>query len=654
LSSVVLLRRRELWLFLGVGAFFAVAGEVLLTFLVRCGFDAALANVVQIVVTLQLSFLVHDVLTWRVRTRGLQVGRWRRWRRFQLARGASALLSGIAFPFLAPVIGTAHAYWTLLITGTVVNFCTDRFWSFASAVTASGALQRSAAEGAMRLRHRRPTAGWIRITRVAAVLLIASAVAARFLEAFIVVVSVMMLAVAVTTLTFQLYKWWRPEHNDPDRYGQPDEPALPGVILVPMRHEEAVAGHTLDRLANLDHPDYWVVPIIDHRDDTVTAQIAHAKAARYPGRVLVAPYPEDSEVHNKPIGLNAAVRMLHELGIDYEWIGIADAEDLFHPHLLRMVDYRFRKTGAGIVQCGVQLMNFSSHSRAVPLRAGRLARARRWWRANTTGWWRAANVLEYYKWFQSRLKLQAAMRVMPLGGNTVFFRRHFLEVLRDRYGACWDEDSLTEDCKIGIVASVLGFAVDVVYIDELVTREETPETLRGLIRQRVRWMQGFIQVFAEREWLALPTLWQKILAVYVLGFQFFQAFTVVFAPVALYLALGYKTSIVVALLATAPLGITVLTVTLDVLMLHQFGVTFRQKVRLRDYAGVVLGGYLYQVVLSVAAIRATLRHLTGRTNWVKTTHAGAHLDVPREAGSAARATLQRGAPATVRPREAAR
>ncbi len=41
--------------------------------------------------------------------------------------------------------------------------------------------------------------------------------------------------------------------------------------------------------------------------------------------------------------------MLHDLEIPYEWVGIADAEDVFHPDLLRMVDHRFRTTGAGIV-----------------------------------------------------------------------------------------------------------------------------------------------------------------------------------------------------------------------------------------------------------------------------------------------------------------
>jgi cellulose synthase/poly-beta-1,6-N-acetylglucosamine synthase-like glycosyltransferase len=461
---------------------------------------------------------------------------------------------------------------------------------------------------------------------VAAGIGVATALALLWLDAFLVVVSLAMVTVAVTTLAFQLYKWWRPEHNDPHRYGDPDPPRLPGVILVPMRHEEAVAGRTLERLATLGHPDYRVVPIIDHPDDPGTAAIAHAAARRHPGRVLVCRYPEDTDVHNKPVGLNAAMRMIHRQGIPYEWVGVADAEDLFHPGLLAMVDHRFRSTGAGIVQCGVQLMNFSSDPSAVPLPAGRLPRARRWCSAHASAWWRAANVLEYFKWFQSRLKLQAATRVMPLGGNSVFFRRPFLEALHARYGTWWDEDCLTEDCKIGIMASVLGYHVDVVYVDDLVTREETPETLRAFVRQRVRWMQGFVQVFGEGEWLRLPTLTMRVLAVYVLGFQFFQAFTAVLAPVALLLALTHKAPIAVALLSTVPLALGLLAVLLDVLLLHQFGRAFAERVRWRDHVGLVAGAYPYQVVLSVAAAWAIVRHVLGRTDWVKTAHRGAHLD----------------------------
>ena len=614
--------RRDIPLFLLVGATVGIAGHQVLLALLGLGVITAVANTVQAVLTLQLNFVGNSLITWRQRTSESEVPVRVRWLRFQVARLASLLLSVAMFPVLAPLIGTSPAYWSLLAAGAAANFCLDRYWSFRP----DRRRPAHAAAGLARPAHPRWIVAGIVGTAAAAFLL-----ALMWLDVFLVAVSVFMVVVATTTLVFQLYKWWRPEHNDPHRYGTPGSPELPGAILVPMRDEEAVAGPTLRRLSNLDHPRYWVVPIVDHEDDMATARIAHAAARQAPERVLVCPYPEDTEVHNKPIGLNRAVRMLHDLEIPYEWVGIADAEDVFHPDLLRMVDHRFRTTGAGIVQCGVQLMNATTDPTSLPLPAGPLGRARRWWRAHASGWWRAANVLEYFKWFQSRLKLQAAAGVMPLGGNTVFFRREFLEALRTRYGRYWDEHCLTEDCKIGMIASVLGYQVDVVYVDELVTREETPETLRGFLRQRVRWMQGFIQVFAEREWAQLPTLGKRVLALYVLGFQFLQALAGLLAPVGLALALMHKAPVAITLLATVPLAISLLSVLLDMLMLGQFGRTFRIRIRLRDQVGLVLGAYPFQLVLSAAAVWATVRFALGRNNWVKTTHRGAHLE-PAEVG----------------------
>jgi glycosyltransferase XagB len=619
---------REKWLFTVVGASVAGLGHVMLKLLIAAGLAAALANVVQAITTLQVNFVANRYLTWRDRMAGSRVGLRRPWLRFQVARGAGLLLTVVLFPITAPRTGTTVAYWSLLVAGTVANFLTDKYWSFSPDAPARGRLRAAGMEAAppdAPARERR-AAGPRRLLVLALVTAVALGLAAWFLNWFILIGSLLMVLIATTTVAFQLYKWWRPELGDPQRYGRPDGPRLPGVILVPMRHEEAVAGRTLDRLARLDHPDYWVVPIIDHPDDPGTARIGHAKAREHPGKVLVCPYPEDTDTHNKPIGLNAAVRMLDQLGIPYEWVGIADAEDLFHPDLLRLVDYRFRVTGAGVVQCGVQLMNFGSDPRSLPLPAGRLPSLRRWWKAHASAWWRVSNVLEYFKWFQSRLKFQAAAGVMPLGGNTVFFRRQLLEALRQRDGTYWDERCLTEDCKIGITASVLGFKVDVVFVDELVTREETPPSLAAFIRQRVRWMQGFIHVFTEWEWLRLPTPTQRVLGGWVLGFQFFQAFSGVLAPAGLALALLHKTPVLLTLVATIPLALGVLNVILDMVLLSLFGRTFGQRVRLRDYAFLAVGAYPFQVVLSMAALWAVTRFALGRNDWVKTQHQGRHLD----------------------------
>ena len=50
----------------------------------------------------------------------------------------------------------------------------------------------------------------------------------------------------------------------------------------------------------------------------------------------------------------------------------------------------------------------------------------------------------------------------------------------------------------------------------MVTREETPDTLVGLLKQRTRWNQGFLQVLRKGDWRRLPDPRQRLLARYTL------------------------------------------------------------------------------------------------------------------------------------------
>lgn len=291
-------RWREPALFIVVGGSVAVFGHLILLGLIGVGWPAALANTAQAIITLELNFIGNYALTWRGLPRRAGFA-WAAWRRFHVARGTGAVLTIATFPLLAALIGSSWAYWTLLGTAAVANFIVDKHWSFAGTRT-------------------RPA---VRVAVVVGASVAGVILAALALDPFIVVVSVFMLVVTVTTLAFQLYKWWQPETTMPITM-RSGSAAAAGCDSGADAPGEAVAGHTLDRLANLNHPEYWVMPIIDHPDDPGTARIAHAKAREYPDRVLVCPYPEENPVHNKPIGLNAAVDLLLELGIEFEWIGI--------------------------------------------------------------------------------------------------------------------------------------------------------------------------------------------------------------------------------------------------------------------------------------------------------------------------------------------
>ena len=408
-------------------------------------------------------------------------------------------------------------------------------------------------------------------------------------------VSLVLTTVAFTTLAWMLHAWRTPAHLTATRFGGRRREGTPMrfTLLVPGRHEEEVMGDTLDTLAAIDYADLEILAIVGD-DDEGTAAVARAAARRHPGRVRVV--VDDSVPKNKPKALNTALR---EATGDV--VGVFDAEDEVHPHLLAHIDARFHETGADIVQGGVQLMNVH------------------------TTWWSMRNCLEYYFWFRSRLHFHAGQRFIPLGGNTVFVRT---ELLREVDG--WDPECLAEDCEIGVRLSTRGATVAVAYDPELVTREETPGTLRSLVKQRTRWNQGFLQVLAKGVWKQLPTRRQRLLARYTLSMSFLQAFTGLMIPVSIGLILWAKVPTWVSLVTFLPLVPTLVTIAVEAAGLSEFGRAYDVKVRVRDYVVLVLGTFPYQVILAGAAVRAVWREKRGERGWEKTEHSNLHRPVTQE------------------------
>ncbi|OMH33245.1 glycosyl transferase [Tersicoccus sp. Bi-70] len=404
----------------------------------------------------------------------------------------------------------------------------------------------------------------------------------------LILVSVALTAVALTTLWWMLHAWWSRDNLTRSQFAvRPIAPAHRFSLLVPARHEEEVLGQTLDRLTEQDHPDVEIIAIVGH-DDPGTERVAREAAARHPD--LISVVVDHSVPKNKPKALNTA--LAHTTG---DIVGVFDAEDEVHPHLLRLVDSRFSETGAAVVQGGVQLMNFRS------------------------SWWALRNVLEYYFWFRSRLHFHANANFIPLGGNTVFVRRDWLD-----YSDGWDAECLAEDCELGVRLSSAGAKVAVAYSPEVVTREETPGSLLSLFKQRTRWNQGFLQVLRKGEWRKLPLRSQRAFARYMLAMPFLQAFAGVLIPVSLLLMAVAKVPAWVAMISFLPLAPTLITVAVEVAALHEFGHLYGNRARIRDYARLLLGTVPFQIFLAAAAVRSVVRQLRGDHSWEKTEHTGAH------------------------------
>jgi cellulose synthase/poly-beta-1,6-N-acetylglucosamine synthase-like glycosyltransferase len=402
--------------------------------------------------------------------------------------------------------------------------------------------------------------------------------------------SLALTAVAATTLWWMLHAWRTPASLAATGFATSDSPPEHSFsLIVPARHEQAVLGATLERLAASHHPSFEVLAVVGD-DDPDTRAVAEETAARHPDRIRVL--VDESQPKNKPKALNTALPACRGTVT-----AVFDAEDEVHPELLRHVDARFTDTGAEVVQGGVQLMNYHSN------------------------WYSVRNVLEYYFWFRSRLHFHARKRFIPLGGNTVFVRT---DVLR-RVGG-WDPECLAEDCELGIRLSSLGATVAVAYDPLLVTREETPATLRALLKQRTRWDQGFLQVLRKGEWRRLPTRRQRLLARYTLAMPFLQAFTAVLVPVSLATMILLDLPVLAALLTFVPLVPTLAAVAVEAAALGEFCRSYGRRATPLDYLRLLLGTFPYHLLLGAAALRAVLRERRGERGWEKTAHVGAHRE----------------------------
>src|SRR5215204_2206197 len=140
-------------------------------------------------------------------------------------------------------------------------------------------------------------------------------------------VCALMLVVAMTTLVWMLEAWRTPGSLDGTRFDEgpvalPELASAPGrlrfSLIVPARHEEAVLGSTLERLAATTHPNGEVIVVVGD-DDPATAAIAEQAALAHPWMRVVV---DDSRQKNKPKALNAALPQCTG-----DVVGVFDAED---------------------------------------------------------------------------------------------------------------------------------------------------------------------------------------------------------------------------------------------------------------------------------------------------------------------------------------
>lgn len=413
---------------------------------------------------------------------------------------------------------------------------------------------------------------------------------AELASAFVVLIALALFAIALSTLYLNTYAWWDPKTQVSTSYsGLQETETCSFSLIMPCRNErEDVMRATLTALLRQTHSHKEVIISVGH-DDPETVQTAHKLASEFPDLVSVS--VEVGEVKNKPRQLNKALTMCRN-----SVVGVFDAESIAAEALLAHIDSVFWTRNADVVQGAVQLINYRDT------------------------WYSLRNCLEYFTWFRSRLHAHSRQGFLPLGGNTVFIKRDLLNEVGG-----WDGNCLAEDCDLGVRLSTLGRKIIVAYSPELVTREETPDTLSALVRQRTRWALGFMQVLAKEDWKKLPTRKMRAIAWWTLMQQHFTAFAGLCIPIAIAAAVWGGFPLVVTLVTFLPLIPTLATIAFDICMLQEFGKDHKFAITWYDYFRLVVGTPCYQLVLAFSALRALFKFLRRDFRWEKTDHSGAHL-----------------------------
>ena len=412
-------------------------------------------------------------------------------------------------------------------------------------------------------------------------------------EVFLILCLVLLVPQGTFTLFWMLYAW-----NDPNKAAQGESPRdylapyYAFTALVPARHEEKVIKDTIYAINAIDYPSHLkeiLVPVRDEDDEGTITKVKEAIAELGDANIRLITFKDGPK--NKPNGLNHGLRVATK-----DVVCIFDAEDEPHPAIYDIVNTVMLRDDADVVQSGVQLMNIDST------------------------WFSALNCLEYFFWFKSGLRFFTdLLHVTPLGGNTVFFKRTWL----NRIGG-WDDRLLTEDADIGIRMVLQGAKLRIVYDAQHVTQEETPATVEQFIKQRTRWSQGFFEILFKFGWWRLAQLRQRLGAMFILMNPFFQASMIFYLPLGLYILLTQQVSVALAVLSYIPLAMLLIQLLVNLAGIKAFAAAYNKSLPRLFALKMVAGYYPYQLMLAVASFRAVYRYVKGHHSWEKTTHSNLH------------------------------
>ncbi|MGJ5180139.1 glycosyltransferase family 2 protein [Bradyrhizobium oligotrophicum] len=370
------------------------------------------------------------------------------------------------------------------------------------------------------------------------------------------------------------------------------------TVLVPMYKEPAMLPMLAQALRDLDYPlGKLDIKLVLEASDRETIEVASRLGLEGMFEIIRVP---PSHPQTKPKACNFALQFARG-----EFLVIYDAEDRPEPDQLRKVVATFRKSSANTacLQCSLSYFNSSEN------------------------WLTRMFTLDYGLWFDQMLPGLDRLRIpIPLGGTSNHFR---IDVLRELHG--WDPFNVTEDADLGVRLTQKGYRVGIV---DSTTFEEASCHAGNWIRQRSRWMKGYMQTLLVHTRSPLRFM-HKIGPLGFLGFVVFIGGTVLSGllnPVFWLLYLAWLIAAISGLEAVFPEPLLFLSLfnllagNGALMFLNMLAPIRRGWLNLIPYSLTAFG---YWVILSIATYRGLWQLLRNPFYWEKTHH-GVSKHVVRE------------------------
>lgn len=239
-----------------------------------------------------------------------------------------------------------------------------------------------------------------------------------------------------------------------------DEKDLPVyTILVPVYKEKDIIKDLINNIQNIDYPHYKLdICILLEEDDVETIEAVREMNLPHYYSITIVP---KSHPQTKPKACNYG--LIRARG---KYVVIYDAEDRPEPDQLKKVYLSFKELPASYVCIQSKLNYFNSNQNCLT-------------RLFTQ---------EYSMWFELLLVgIMQTSTPIPLGGTSNHFKIDFL-----REVGAWDPFNVTEDADLGIRLFKKGYKTAIV---DSRTWEEANSDIMNWVRQRSRWIKGYMQTW---------------------------------------------------------------------------------------------------------------------------------------------------------------